>query len=155
MMGLSPADLPAVFADLPEPPLAMGANCGVGASDLLYSLRADDRGEPGHRLHRQVECGIPQFVGEHIHYSGTPELMADYARLAIDAGARIVGGCCGTTFEHIAAMRAAIDAACARTAVPTARQSRRASGRWSTRRRRAARASVAAAAGRLARRTPS
>jgi 5-methyltetrahydrofolate--homocysteine methyltransferase len=44
-----------------------------------------------------------------VHYSGTPELMAAYARLAIDAGARIVGGCCGTTAAHLAAMRAAID----------------------------------------------
>ena len=42
-------------------------------------------------------------------YSGTPELMAHYARLAMDAGARIIGGCCGTTPEHLAAMRAAID----------------------------------------------
>jgi 5-methyltetrahydrofolate--homocysteine methyltransferase len=56
-----------------------------------------------------ANAGIPQFRGEHIHYSGTPELMADYARLAVDAGARIVGGCCGTMPEHLAAMRRAID----------------------------------------------
>ena len=40
---------------------------------------------------------------------GTPELMADYARLAVDAGARIIGGCCGTSPEHLAAMRVALD----------------------------------------------
>jgi 5-methyltetrahydrofolate--homocysteine methyltransferase len=45
-----------------------------------------------------------------VHYSGTPELMADYARLAADSGARIVGGCCGTTAVHLAAMRQALDA---------------------------------------------
>jgi 5-methyltetrahydrofolate--homocysteine methyltransferase len=44
-----------------------------------------------------------------VHYSGTPELMAEYARLAIDAGARIVGGCCGTSPAHLVAMRKAID----------------------------------------------
>jgi len=54
-------------------------------------------------------CGIPEFRGSEIHYSGTPELMADYVRLAVDAGAKIVGGCCGTSFQHLAAMRQALD----------------------------------------------
>ena len=54
-------------------------------------------------------CGIPEFRGSEIHYSGTPELMSDYVRLAVDAGARIVGGCCGTSFAHLAAMRKALD----------------------------------------------
>ena len=58
----------------------------------------------------KANAGIPQFHGDHIHYSGTPELMADYARLAVDAGARIIGGCCGTSPAHLAAMRRAIDA---------------------------------------------
>jgi 5-methyltetrahydrofolate--homocysteine methyltransferase len=53
---------------------------------------------------------VPHFVGTEVVYSGTPELMANYARLAMDAGARIIGGCCGTTPAHLAAMRAAIDA---------------------------------------------
>jgi len=48
--------------------------------------------------------------GEHVHYSGSAELMGEYAGLAIDAGARIIGGCCGTKPEHLKAMRAAIDA---------------------------------------------
>ena len=42
-------------------------------------------------------CGIPEYRDGHICYSGTPEIMADYARLARDCGARIIGGCCGTT----------------------------------------------------------
>jgi 5-methyltetrahydrofolate--homocysteine methyltransferase len=54
-------------------------------------------------------CGIPRFEGTQAVYSGTPELMAKYAHLAIDGGARIVGGCCGTTPTHLAAMRKAID----------------------------------------------
>ena len=54
-------------------------------------------------------CGIPEFRGSEIHYSGTPELMADYARLAIDGGAKIIGGCCGTSFAHLEAMREALD----------------------------------------------
>jgi 5-methyltetrahydrofolate--homocysteine methyltransferase len=55
-------------------------------------------------------CGIPQYVEGHIHYDGTPELMADYACIALDAGARIIGGCCGTSPAHLAAMRSALEA---------------------------------------------
>ena len=108
-MGLTPADFPRIFADLPEQPVAMGANCGVGASDLLVSLLGMTAENAGIFI-AKANAGIPQFRGEHIHYSGTPELMADYARLAADAGARIIGGCCGTKPEHLAAMRAALDA---------------------------------------------
>jgi Homocysteine S-methyltransferase len=54
-------------------------------------------------------CGVPQFQGADIVYSGNPELMADYARLAVDGGAVIIGGCCGTSPDHLRAMRAAID----------------------------------------------
>ena len=109
MMGLAPSDLPGVFADLAEQPVAIGANCGVGAPDLLYSLIQMTEAAPGIAFIAKSNCGIPQVHGEHIHYSGTPELMADYTRLAVDAGARIVGGCCGTTSEHLKAMRGALD----------------------------------------------
>ncbi len=109
MMGLSPAELPRVFADLPVQPIAIGANCGVGASDLLYSLVQMTEASPQTAFIAKSNCGIPKVHGEHVHYSGTPELMADYARLAVDAGARIVGGCCGTSAAHIAAMRAALE----------------------------------------------
>ena len=108
MMGMKPAQLAATLADLPQQPLAIGANCGVGASDTLVSVMAMDGSE--HALVRKANCGMPQFHGTEIVYSGTPELMAAYAGLAIDAGARIIGGCCGTTPEHLAAMRSAIDA---------------------------------------------
>jgi 5-methyltetrahydrofolate--homocysteine methyltransferase len=59
--------------------------------------------------------------GEHVHYTGTPETMFAYAHLAIDSGARIVGGCCGTTPEHLRAMRNALEAH-ARAAPPTMEQ---------------------------------
>ena len=44
-----------------------------------------------------------------VRYDGTPEIMAEYACLARDAGARIIGGCCGTTAPHLAAMRDALE----------------------------------------------
>ena len=54
-------------------------------------------------------AGIPKYVDGHIHYDGTPELMADYAVMARDCGATIIGGCCGTMPEHLNKMRAALD----------------------------------------------
>ncbi|MYZ48032.1 betaine--homocysteine S-methyltransferase [Propylenella binzhouense] len=109
MMGLAPSALPEIFGTLPVPPVAIGANCGVGASDLLVSVLAMAEAASPVPFIAKANAGIPQFRGEHIHYSGTPELMAQYARYAVDAGARIVGGCCGTTAVHLAAMRKALD----------------------------------------------
>jgi len=54
-------------------------------------------------------CGIPSYQEGQIHYHGTPELMAEYAVLARDLGVKIIGGCCGTSLEHLRAMRAALD----------------------------------------------
>lgn len=107
MMGLLPGDLAGVLAAEPVPPVAMGANCGVGAPDILVSLLEMEGCI--HPLVTKGNCGVPHFEGTEIVYSGTPELMARYARAAIDAGAVIVGGCCGTTPTHVAAMREAID----------------------------------------------
>jgi 5-methyltetrahydrofolate--homocysteine methyltransferase len=108
MMGLLPRAAAASVAAQPVPPVAIGANCGVGAPDILVALtQMRDTTLP---LVTKGNCGVPRFEGTEVVYSGTPQLMADYVRLAIDAGARIVGGCCGTTPEHLAAMRAALDA---------------------------------------------
>lgn len=107
MMGMMPNQLAEVLAVEPVAPLAQGANCGVGAPDILVTvLEMQGANIP---IVSKGNCGVPQFVGTEIVYSGTPELMSKYAALAIDAGARIVGGCCGTTPEHLAAMRASID----------------------------------------------
>lgn len=109
MMGLLPKDIHGVVSTLPEQPVGVGANCGVGASDILASLLDMNAAKPDATIIVKGNCGIPEFRGTEIHYSGTPELMADYVRLAVDSGARIVGGCCGTSFEHLAAMRKALD----------------------------------------------
>ena len=102
MMGIAPSDLGTVT----DGAVAIGANCGVGASDILATLLAMDDPRP---LVVKGNCGIPEFRGTEIHYSGTVEQMADYSRLAVDAGASIIGGCCGTTPEHLSAMRVALD----------------------------------------------
>ena len=54
-------------------------------------------------------CGIPAYVDGAIHYHGTPELMAEYALFARDAGAKIIGGCCGPSPLHVAAMVSALN----------------------------------------------
>lgn len=109
MMGLHPKDIHGVVAGLAQSPIAVGANCGVGASDILSSLLDMTDASPEATVVVKGNCGIPEFRGAEIYYSGTPELMGDYARLAIDAGAKIIGGCCGTSFVHLKAMRDAID----------------------------------------------
>lgn len=108
MMGLLPGDIHGVF-EKPIKPVAVGANCGVGASDLLSSVLDMTAANPDAIVIAKANCGIPQFKGDVVEYSGTPELMNDYTKLAIDAGAKIIGGCCGTTCDHLAAMRKAID----------------------------------------------
>lgn len=110
MMGLAPKDIHGVVDGLAAAPIGVGANCGVGASDILASLLDMSDARPDATIVVKGNCGIPEFRGSEIHYSGTPELMAEYVRLAVDGGARIVGGCCGTSFVHLAAMREAIDA---------------------------------------------
>lgn len=109
MMGLHPGDIHGVTADLDEQPIAFGANCGVGAPDILASLLEMSAASPDTVLIVKGNCGVPEFRGEKIVYSGTPELMSEYAHLAIDAGAKVIGGCCGTTCEHLQAMRRALD----------------------------------------------
>ncbi|ADV12510.1 homocysteine S-methyltransferase [Mesorhizobium ciceri biovar biserrulae WSM1271] len=110
MMGLLPRDIHGVTDGLSAAPLGVGANCGVGASDILASLLDMTEAKPEATVIVKGNCGIPEFRGTEIHYSGTPELMADYVRLAVDGGAKIIGGCCGTSFQHLAAMRKALDA---------------------------------------------
>jgi 5-methyltetrahydrofolate--homocysteine methyltransferase len=114
MMGIAPSELGTLANELPTPPTAVGANCGVGATDLLFSVL--DMTENGPTVEggniaviAKANCGVPRVSGDQVIYTGTPELMAKYAQLAIDAGARIIGGCCGTSSDHLVAMRNAID----------------------------------------------
>lgn len=108
MMGIMPGDLHKVITE-GNGPVAVGANCGVGASDLLSSILDVTAANPNAVVVAKANCGIPQIKGDAVEYTGTPELMHEYAKLAIDAGAKIVGGCCGTSSGHLAAMRTALD----------------------------------------------
>ncbi|MEL6594490.1 MAG: betaine--homocysteine S-methyltransferase [Pseudomonadota bacterium] len=109
MMGVTSADMVKMVGKLANPPLSFGANCGVGASDLLRTVLGFASQGSDLPLIAKGNAGIPKYHDGHIHYDGTPELMADYACLARDCGATIIGGCCGTTPEHLIKMRAALE----------------------------------------------
>ncbi|WP_343078741.1 betaine--homocysteine S-methyltransferase [Ostreiculturibacter nitratireducens] len=109
MMGFTSAQLAALVEKLPNPPIAFGANCGVGASDLLRTILGFAAAGTERPLIAKGNAGIPKYHEGHIHYDGTPELMAEYAVLARDSGATIIGGCCGTTPDHLRSMREALE----------------------------------------------
>ena len=108
MMGITPVEL----AELQRRHhlAGCGSNCGTGPSELVASIvNLANAADPAIILVAKANCGIPQFVDGAIRFNGTPELMATYVCLAYDAGARIIGGCCGTTPEHLRIMRQALE----------------------------------------------
>ena len=109
MMGLTPGAFGNNMREQALRPEAAGSNCGVGASDLVYALLELSETIGDIPVIAKANAGIPRIKGDGVVYSGTPDLMEDYARLALDAGARIIGGCCGNSAEHVARMRKALD----------------------------------------------
>ena len=86
---------------------AIGVNCGVGpqvALDVVQALRRTTRLP----ISAQPNAGLPSRAGGRSFYLATPAYFGEYARRFMDAGVRLVGGCCGTTPAHIAAMRDAL-----------------------------------------------
>ena len=110
MMGIAPENIGDVALPLSVKPVAYGANCGVGASDMVVSNQAMTKAAPDAVIVGKANCGIPVVKGKHTVYTGTPQIMKDFVQMAVDSGVRIVGGCCGTAPEHIKAMRDAVDA---------------------------------------------
>jgi homocysteine S-methyltransferase len=85
----------------------IGLNCSVGPQGLLEAI---ERMVPVTRrkLSAQPNAGMPRDIGGRSMYMASPEYMATYARHLVQAGARVVGGCCGTTPDHIRAIAAGI-----------------------------------------------
>jgi len=107
MMGVRPEDYARFAHQIGLD--GFGANCGIGPAELIDSVYHFQPEQQDIIVVAKGNCGIPSFVEGAIHYHGTPELMADYACIARDLGVHIVGGCCGTSPEHLAAMRAALN----------------------------------------------
>jgi len=87
----------------------IGVNCSGGPAQLLRILRQMKQAAPHMRFWVKPNAGWPEQVSGRIMYPADPEYFGDYALSFRAAGANIVGGCCGTTPRHIAAMRKALD----------------------------------------------
>jgi len=102
MMGLSPTKM--VEAIRPLGVAAIGANCGRSLSDMervVAELAGLNAGVP---LWIKPNAGLPRMVGDVARYETTPAEMAEYAKRFIEAGAEVVGGCCGSSPEHVGAI---------------------------------------------------
>jgi 5-methyltetrahydrofolate--homocysteine methyltransferase len=98
MMGLSPTSM--VEAIRPLGVAAVGANCGRSLADMervVAELAGLNAGIP---LWIKPNAGLPRMIGDVARYDTGPDEMAVYARRFIEAGARVIGGCCGTSPEH-------------------------------------------------------
>jgi methionine synthase I (cobalamin-dependent)/5,10-methylenetetrahydrofolate reductase len=112
--GSSPAQAAALLTEWGAH--AIGINCSTGPSTVLTALEAM-RGATTLPLAAMPNAGMPRAVEGRNIYLCSPEYMASFARKAIAAGAQFVGGCCGTTPNHIRAMRSAMRAIDAQTRV--------------------------------------
>ncbi|MGD0714674.1 MAG: homocysteine S-methyltransferase family protein [Gaiellaceae bacterium] len=106
MMGVSPADV--VAAVEPLGVAALGANCGRSLDDTDAIVAEFLAAAPGIPLWVKPNAGVPRIVGDAVVYEAGPEALAEHVRAYADRGARIVGGCCGSTPEHIAAVARAL-----------------------------------------------
>ena len=107
MMGVKPAQavqrLAAAGVDV------VGANCGRGPNEMRMIMREMRDAQPdGVLLGAQSNAGLPRPVADRFEYDATPEVMAAWAVAMLRLGVTVIGGCCGTTPRHIAAMRDAL-----------------------------------------------
>lgn len=107
MMGITPADAARAAVDAGAD--IIGANCGKGYDGMETVVRDLKDACPDVPVLIQTNAGIPETVDGEDVFPATPEEMAGQVELWIKAGAGIIGGCCGTTPEHIAAIRRAVD----------------------------------------------
>ena len=123
-LGHTPTEVVRTLRSLPVQ--VIGANCSVGSSTLYDVLEQMLPEAGGLALAIQPNAGLPSRIGERLIYISSPTYMADYAARMITAGARMVGGCCGTNAEHIRAMREVVDRHVPRVGTATATAPRRA-----------------------------
>src|SRR5262245_41516078 len=109
MMGVKPAAACAAIAGRGVG--VIGANGGNGPAEI-ERVMSEMSAAPhdGIFLMAKSNAGMPRWKDDRITYGGTPEVMAEYARQMVALGVRVIGGCCGSTPEHVAGMRKAIDA---------------------------------------------
>jgi 5-methyltetrahydrofolate--homocysteine methyltransferase len=105
-MGVKPEQAAEALQELGV--VAFGANCGATLEMTEGAVAKMHEAIPQAALIAKPNAGKPHMVGHEAVYDATPEDMAEYARKFVALGARVIGGCCGSTPEHIAAIAAAV-----------------------------------------------
>lgn len=108
MMGVTPVEAVTTLREWGI--TAIGGNCGNGPDEIEGVIAAMHQAAPDIPLIAKSNAGIPKWIDNRLIYDGTPEVMGLYARRVYGLGARLVGGCCGNTPEHIQTMNAALAA---------------------------------------------
>jgi 5-methyltetrahydrofolate--homocysteine methyltransferase len=105
-MGITPAQAARTFWDMGV--VATGGNCGKTLEDMEAVIQQMREVVPEAVLVAKPNAGLPRLVGDQTVYDTSPEEMADFARRFVDLGVKMVGGCCGSTPGHLAAIAAAL-----------------------------------------------
>jgi homocysteine S-methyltransferase len=107
LLGHAPGLIARTLVDLGAD--VVGANCSVGPQGMIEVMQLLTASIPGVPLSAMPNAGFPAYVGGRWIYYSSPAYMAEFARRMATLGVRLIGGCCGTTPDHIAAMRQALD----------------------------------------------
>jgi len=106
MMGIKPADVIKKYKA--NGAMAVGANCGTTLENMEMIIKEYAATEIGIPLWAKPNAGIPRLVGSQTTFDITPITMAEFAKKYIEIGVQIIGGCCGSTPEHVAAIVKAV-----------------------------------------------
>jgi 5-methyltetrahydrofolate--homocysteine methyltransferase len=106
MMGVKPVDVIKKYKELGA--AAVGANCGTTLENMEKIVQEYAATEPGFPIWAKPNAGLPRMEGTTVVYDVTPEQMGESALKNIASGARIVGGCCGSSPEHVAGIARAV-----------------------------------------------
>jgi 5-methyltetrahydrofolate--homocysteine methyltransferase len=109
MMGITPTQLASWWLARDRRPVSIGANCGIGPGDGVGTVFDISALAPEAVAITKANCGLPLYETDRLVYPVGPDHMAEYVELAVRSGARVIGTCCGSTPDHIAAVRAALE----------------------------------------------
>ena len=107
MMGVGPAEMIKRYKEMGA--ALVGANCGSSLENAETVAQEYAAAEPGFPLWLKPNAGLPRMLDGKTVFDVTPEQMAEFARKSVALGARVVGGCCGNTPEHIAAIAKSVN----------------------------------------------
>jgi 5-methyltetrahydrofolate--homocysteine methyltransferase len=106
MMGIKPTDVIKNYKT--KGAVIVGANCGTTLENMETIIKEYVSTKITIPLWAKPNAGIPRLTDSHTTYDVTPETMAEFAKKYIELGVQVVGGCCGSTPEHVAAIVKAV-----------------------------------------------